>query len=85
MNRSGRRPRTGVLGVRTRGRIHGSWLLDPHEQRYVRVANPIWVESDCNEGNPHVRIQSQNFMLSADGFLMPAKKGQQPPDLKYFK
>jgi hypothetical protein len=32
-----------------------------------------------------VRIQSQNFMLSADGYLMPAKKGQQPPDLRYFK
>jgi hypothetical protein len=23
-------------------------------------------------------------MLSADGFLMPAKKDQAPPDLKYF-
>jgi len=24
-------------------------------------------------------------MLSADGFLMPVKKGQPPPDLRYFK
>jgi hypothetical protein len=23
-------------------------------------------------------------MISADGYLMPTKKGQQPPDLKYF-
>ncbi len=23
-------------------------------------------------------------MRSADGLLMPAKKGQRPPDLKYF-
>jgi hypothetical protein len=23
-------------------------------------------------------------MVSADGFLMPVKKGQAPPDLKYF-
>jgi hypothetical protein len=23
-------------------------------------------------------------MLSADGYLMPAKKGQAPPDLRYF-
>jgi hypothetical protein len=22
--------------------------------------------------------------MSADGYLMPAKKGQQPPDLRYF-
>jgi hypothetical protein len=24
-------------------------------------------------------------MISADGHLMPTKKGQQPSDLKYFK
>jgi len=24
-------------------------------------------------------------MLSADGYLMPAKKDQPPPDLRYFK
>jgi hypothetical protein len=54
-------------------------------KRYVRVPNPIWFESSCSEGNPHVRIGKENYMLSADGFLMPAKKGQTPPDLKYFK
>jgi len=54
-------------------------------KRYVRVRNPIWFESSCSEGNPHLRIDGQNFMLSADGHLMPAKKGQKPPDLRYFK
>jgi hypothetical protein len=39
----------------------------------------------CVEGNEHVRIGGQNYMLSADGFLMPVKKDQAPPDLKYFK
>jgi hypothetical protein len=53
-------------------------------KKYVRVANPIWVEASCAEGNPHVRIDGQNYMMSADGHLMPAKKGQKPPDLKYF-
>jgi hypothetical protein len=24
-------------------------------------------------------------MLSADGYIMPAKKNQAPPDLRYFK
>jgi hypothetical protein len=54
-------------------------------KRYVRVKNPIWVESSCPEGNPHVRIDGVNYMMSADGHLMPAKKGQKPPDLRYFK
>jgi len=54
-------------------------------KRFVRVANPIYVEASCSEGNPHVKIDGQNYMLSSDGHLMPAKKGQQPPDLRYFK
>jgi hypothetical protein len=53
-------------------------------KRYVRVRNPIWLESDCAEGNQHVRIGNESYMLSADGYLMPGKKGQAPPDLKYF-
>ena len=44
-----------------------------------------WIEAICAENNPHVRIQNDNYMLSADGYLMPAKKGQQPPDFRYFK
>jgi hypothetical protein len=53
-------------------------------KRYVRVRNPVWIESDCAEGNQHVRIGDESYMLGADGFLMPGKKGQKPPDLKYF-
>jgi hypothetical protein len=30
-------------------------------------------------------IGSENYFLSADGLLMPAKKNQPPPDLRYFK
>jgi len=53
---------------------------------YVRehVAQPEWIEEVCAEGNNHVEIAGQNYFLSADGYLMPAKKGQAPPDLRYF-
>ena len=54
-------------------------------KNYVRVQNPIWFESICAEGNEHVRIGKDNYMMSADGYLMPAKKGQKPPDMRYFK
>ncbi len=27
----------------------------------------------------------ENYFLSGDGLLMPAKKDQAPPDLRYFK
>jgi hypothetical protein len=30
-------------------------------------------------------IGKENYFLSADGLLMPTKKDQSPPDLRYFK
>ncbi len=54
-------------------------------KNYVRVSNPIWFEAICAEGNEHVRIGTQDYMMSADGYLMPSKRGQSPPDLRYFK
>ena len=29
-------------------------------------------------------IKNEIYYLSGDGYLMPAKKGQKPPDLRYF-
>ena len=59
------------------------WTVD---KRYVRNADPLadWPESICPEYNAQVFIGKDNFYLSADGYLMPSKKGQAPPDLKYF-
>ena len=31
-----------------------------------------------------MQIGNEGYFLSAEGFLMPAKKGQAPPDLRYF-
>jgi hypothetical protein len=45
---------------------------------------PLWVEEVCGEGNNHVQIGKENYMVSGDGLLMPTKKGQRPPDLRYF-
>jgi hypothetical protein len=41
-------------------------------------------EDSCNENNNHVDIGGHIYYLSHDGFLMPAKKDQSPPDLRYF-
>jgi len=60
------------------------WTAD---KRYRRDPNPrpVWEELVCEENNPHVRIANEDYMLSAEGLLMPAKKDQAPPDLRYFK
>jgi hypothetical protein len=44
-----------------------------------------WTEDNCPEGQAWVTIGDEVYYLSGDGTIMPSKKGQQPPDLKYFK
>jgi hypothetical protein len=63
--------------------LTGPWTIT---KKYFRDSNPRfnWLEEVCAENNPHVKIQGDNYMLSADGSLMPAHKGQKPPDLRYF-
>ena len=54
-------------------------------KKYIREQGKvIWNEDECGENNTHVMIGKENYFLSADGLLMPTKKGQQPPDLRYF-
>jgi hypothetical protein len=54
---------------------------------YKREANQrwFWREDVCPEGNLLVGIGAEIYYLGPDGYLMPAKKGQRPPDLKYFR
>jgi hypothetical protein len=51
---------------------------------YRRESNPMWFDYNCTEGNHHVRIGKENYYVSEDGALWPAKKGQAPPQMKYF-
>jgi hypothetical protein len=53
--------------------------------RRVAARQPVWIENICAENNNHVHVGKENYMLSADGALMPTKKNQPPPDLKHFE
>jgi hypothetical protein len=59
------------------------WVVD---KKYVRNPNPRpeWPEISCPENNAQIFIGTENYFPSADGHLMPAKKNQPPPDLRYF-
>jgi hypothetical protein len=54
-----------------------------HRQRDTKKV--IWSEYVCSEDNHHVAIGKENYVRSADGHLMPVRKGQLPPDLRYFE
>jgi hypothetical protein len=53
-------------------------------KKYKREPNVVWVENNCTEGNYDVVIGKEQYLLSGDGHLMPVKKDQPAPDLKYF-
>jgi hypothetical protein len=60
------------------------WSVD---KTFVRNPNPRpnWPESNCNENNGNIVIGKENYFMSPEGLLMPAKKDQAPPDLRYFR
>lgn len=57
------------------------WTID----KTYRPLGRDLVQNICTVGNMHVQIGKEGYYLSADGLLMPTKKNQPPPDLKYFK
>ena len=59
------------------------WTVD---KRYVlnRNPRPDWEEFYTTENNAQIKIGKENYFLSWDGLLMPARKNQAPPDLRYF-
>jgi hypothetical protein len=54
-------------------------------KRYRRDSSAVRLEYNCSEDNHHVLIGGQDYFLSGDDMLMPSKKNQPPPDLRYFR
>ncbi|HLQ94576.1 MAG TPA: hypothetical protein VK148_31545 [Xanthobacteraceae bacterium] len=56
-------------------------------KNYNRDPNPqpVWREFICAEANSWIIIGKEGYYVSADGRLMPTRKGQPPPDTTYFK
>ena len=51
---------------------------------YKRNRTPVWTEYNCADSTEHVSVGSESYLISADGYLMPTRKGQLPPDSRYF-
>jgi hypothetical protein len=54
-------------------------------KNYRRDRVETWPDDNCSENNNHVEIGKEGYFLSAEGILMPTRKDQPPPDLRYFK
>ncbi len=60
------------------------WTVD---KKYVHEPDlrADWPEYYLTDLNAQIVIGKENYFLSWDGLLMPTKKNQAPPDLKYFQ
>jgi hypothetical protein len=58
------------------------WTIN---RTYKRTPNPIWFQNECVDDNQHVQVGPEDYVVGADGLLMPVRKGQAPPDLRHFK
>jgi hypothetical protein len=79
--------RYDVLEVETRmttidDALTHPWTVTKDFRRQTKV---LWTDNNCTEGNTHVAVGKDNYFVSADGYLMPVRKDQPAPDLRYFK
>jgi hypothetical protein len=61
------------------------WTVAKTFKRDPKDTQPEWLEEVCEEHNEHVLIGEEVYFLGANGLLLPARKDQPPPDLRYFK
>ena len=54
-------------------------------RRYARERDTMWLETICGEDEHQVKIGNEDYFVSGDGFLMPTRKDQPPPDLRHFE
>jgi hypothetical protein len=64
------------------GSLTRPWIVTKNYQRMKKV---WWGENNCVEGQRWVTIGKEVYFLSGDDTIMPTRKGQPAPDLKYFE
>jgi len=75
--------------------LHDEITLEDHAftrpwtvlKTYRRLPNPFpdWPEDNCSSDNELIKIGKETYYRGGDGNLLPTRKGQPPPDLRYFK
>jgi hypothetical protein len=54
------------------------------KRTFGRQRTPVWFEAICGEDDHQVRIGTEDYYISADGLLMPTRKDQASPELRFF-
>ncbi len=60
------------------------WTVDKTFRRNAD-AQTDWPEYYCHVSNDRILLGNEAYRLNAEGILMPTRKDEPPPDLRYFK
>jgi hypothetical protein len=80
------------LDAANRNRLHDQITTIDHAysrpwtvtRDYNRLAEPSWVETNCDAENHYLMLGKETYFISVDGYLMPTKKDQTAPPLGKF-
>jgi hypothetical protein len=61
------------------------WTVAMNYPRHQNPGPTGWPEEVCSESSEWISLGKDDYFLSADGYLMPTRKNQAAPDLRYFK
>jgi hypothetical protein len=61
------------------------WTVTRSYKRDAGRAQPEWLDVPCRPDASRVLVGDRYYKVSPEGLLMPAVRGQQRPELKYFK
>jgi hypothetical protein len=61
------------------------WTVTRSYKRDAGRTQPEWLDVPCRPDASRVLVGDRYYKVSPEGLLMPAVKGQQRPELKYFK
>jgi hypothetical protein len=60
------------------------WTVDKTFRRNADP-QPDWPEYYCHVSNDRILLGNETYRLNEEGILMPTRKDEPPPDLRYFK
>jgi hypothetical protein len=53
-------------------------------RKFARNPRPAWAEYICQEHNTLLIVNKETYFIREDGYLMPSRRDQPPPDIRHF-
>jgi hypothetical protein len=69
----------GMEFVITPATAHLMFGQPMRQLRRIRERHAVWLETICGEVEPQGKIGAEDYYVTSDGLMMPARKDKPPP------